>query len=138
MTRPLRVYVAGASAEPARVAWAMAAVREAGAEVALDWRIGHRPTAELTTAERYAAAVEDLRAIRGSDIVWVLAPRGRSDAAVEMGLALGARLALSGAPGVIVSGRVEWRGIFAALAGEEHDRDEDALASIAALVEGGA
>lgn len=126
---PLRVYVAGASAEPERVRWAMDALRELGCEV-YDWRVGYRPTEELTREERAAAARADLAAMDGADFIWCLAPAGRSDCLVELGYAvawagLGTR--------VLVSGPVTSRGIFAALL-EEHDEDEHALGEIAGMV----
>lgn len=134
----MRLYVAGASAEPERVAWAMDAARALGCEV-FDWRAGFRPTAEMTREERAAAGFADFREIEFADLVWVLAPAGRSDSLVEMGYALAMRDIVRGtydeAP-VIVSGPLAQRGIFAALADEEHDTDEAALASIERRVRG--
>lgn len=136
----MRLYIAAAShpSEHGRVTAAFTAARLLGCDV-FDWRIGHKPTAEMTAGERHAAAEADLVAITDAAITWVLAPPVRSDALVEMGIAIGYACAAEGeaqrGPHTIVSGPLSARGIFASLA-EEYDTDAEALAAIRRRVEG--
>lgn len=129
----MRIYVAASSAEVERVRWAMDAVRALGCEV-YDWRVGHRPTEDLTREERRAAAYADLAEIRRPTVLWCLAPSGRSDARVELGYALAMTVMGERPHEVIVSGQLRSRGIFASLA-REYDSDAEALAEIAALAD---
>lgn len=127
----LRVYVAGASAEPERVRWAMDAVRDAGAAVTLDWlapiEAGVPANTGLSDAERRQYARADLDAVVSSDVLWLLAPEAPSAGAwVELGHALRCHVV------VIVSGPARKRSIFAALA-VECDTDADALELVRGL-----
>jgi nucleoside 2-deoxyribosyltransferase len=143
MSRPLRVYVAGASAEPERVRWAVAAVRAMGAEVAIDWLAAIEEAGAanegLTDADRVRYAQDDLCAVEDADVMWLLAPVEPSAGAwVELGYALALAANKRAPDRIVVSGSARVRCIFAALADEEHDRDEDALASLLRALEGGA
>jgi len=135
------VYIAASShpSERDRVTAAFTAMRMLGLEP-YDWRVRHRPTAEMTREERIEAARVDLDEIVNSGLVWVLAPSVRSDALVEMGIALGYAAACGDvgveAMPIIVSGPLAARGIFAALADSEHDSDAEALDAIRAWMEG--
>ncbi len=144
----MRIYIAASSApsEHGRVTAAFTAARLAGITITLDWRVGHCPTVDMTAEERHAAAEADVVAITSADLIWVLAPPVRSDALVEMGYALAlvetdvhraAQWKVPRERRLIVSGPLAARGIFAALADEEHDEDADAWDSIRARVEAG-
>lgn len=138
---PLRVYVAGASKEPERVRWAMDAVRALGCEITLDWlaviEAEGAANEGLTDAVRRRAARADLDAVGDADVLWLLAPSNASTGAwVELGAALSGRAWAAHPGGVIVSGPARHRCIFAALADEEHDTDEAALASLRVRVGG--
>lgn len=126
----MRIYVAASSAELERYRAVRTALVMLGHEV-YDWSAEHRPTTAMTRSERLDAARVDLDEIRRANAVLVLAPAARSDALVEMGYALAWRDAVwtlsDRRRGVIVSGLLAQRGIFAALADEEVDSDSDAL-----------
>lgn len=133
MTRPLRVYVAGASAEPDRARWAMDAVRASGAEVAHDWLAAIEAAGSanggLAHVVRQRAATECLEAVESSDVLWLLAPETPSAGAwVELGAALGAGIE------VIASGPACGRSIFCSLAVDECPTDADALEIVRGLV----
>lgn len=89
-----RVYVAASSLEHARARAAMAIVRELGCEATLDWtqdveRDGGNPL-HLSGFARSVLARCDVDAVRESDLLWVLAPRGHASRGqcVELGVAL--------------------------------------------------
>lgn len=139
MTIPIYIAASSHPSERDRVTAAFTAARMLGLEP-FDWRVSHRPTAEMTREERCEAARVDLDEIVHAKLVWVLAPSVRSDSLVEMGIALG-YAAACGDSGVatmpiIVSGPLAARGIFAALADSEHDSDAEAIDAIRAWVEG--
>lgn len=123
MTHP--IYIAGSSAEPARVRWAMDAINATpGLRVAHDWLAsierGAPANAELSLAERRTYAADDLRAVHAAAVVWFLAPEKPTRGAwLEVGYAL----ALGKV--VIVSGDTA-QSIFCALA-VECSCDADAL-----------
>ncbi len=124
----MKIYIAGASKEPERVRRWMSAARTAGLVITLDWlavieAVGHANEG-LSDEDRTKYAVDDWRAVREADLVWLLAPENPSTGAwVELGLALAGQIE------VIVSGPARHRSIFAALA-TEYDHDEDAFAAI--------
>ncbi len=124
------VYVAASSDELARAAWAMTKVRAEGWFVALDWVsvIGHNgaianPT-DVPRAQRQGWAFDALGALESATALWLLAPEvghGRG-AFVELGYAVAQQLP------IVVSGSRHACSIFTALAAEELESDEAALA----------
>ena len=139
----LTCYVASAGVELDRARRAMTALRMSGlVRLALDWTQGYRPIGELSDADRARLAREDHEAIRRSDVVLVLAPTVRSDALVEMGLALGMALACPSMIRLVVAGPVQARGIFAALGAAEGvcvevESDADGIAAVLAMAREG-
>lgn len=123
---PLCVYVAGSSSEREAVAGHMASLRAAGVGVAYDWTTSQGYARPFDEGELRGQAALDLAAVRRADLVWYLAPRGKSEgSATELGaaLALGKR--------VIVSGPFcELGRIFPLLAGERFATHEAALAHV--------
>ncbi len=120
----MRVFVAGASAEAERVRAAMDRVEVEGWTLALDWlaAIEKEGTAnDMPRAKRATYALIDWDAVRGADVLWLLAPHRPSTGAwVELGLALahGVR--------VVTSGPASERCIYAAC-GAEVLEDRDAI-----------
>ena len=100
MKHPLRVYVAGNSAERLTVArWAIESLRGAGVTITHDWTSCEGYDRKSTSAERRAWAQSDIDGVKSADIVWVLMAEGKSEgASVELGaaLALGKRVIVSG------------------------------------------
>jgi hypothetical protein len=129
----MRVYIAGASAEPERVRAAMGCARAAGLDVTFDWlamiEAAGAANEGLDDEQRKLASRLGLCAVEAADIVWLLAPEAPSCGVwVELGYALGHGIS------VIVSGRARVRCIFAALA-TEFDDDDRALEHIVELAE---
>jgi ribosomal protein S27AE len=137
-----RIYVAGASKEPARVRAAMGAVVLLGWTLTLDWlavieSVG-AANEGLTDKQRRHHAREDLAAVDSAHVVWVLAPEGPSTGAwCELQRAIDLReFRPERSPSLIVSGPGRARCIFASLADLETDSDLDALAHISRLSRG--
>jgi hypothetical protein len=92
----MRIYVSGASNELDRARRAMRMLEARGARVAIDWtveveRLAHDglTTASMTDTNAREAAELNTLALRSSDALLFLAPRGTSrDAWVELGVAL--------------------------------------------------
>jgi len=132
--RPMRVYVAGGSAEVELVARYVAALRAAGVEVTYDWTPDflegrQRPGAPQPAEQRAAHARADLDGIARADLVWWILPAARSEgSAFEAGVAhaLGKRLVVSGA-------RAAHGRVFPELAAERWDSHDAALAAIVSL-----
>lgn len=129
----MRIYIAGASAELDRAESAIAAVRALGHTVVHDWpavirKVRHeqgRSDGDLTRAEASDHADEDLAAVRGCDLFWLLVPIAPSSGCwVELGFAFGIE---AGADMVIVSGEHR-RWLFASLSDDAFDDDALALA----------
>lgn len=125
----VRVYVAGASAERDRVRGAMDYITAEGGVVTHDWlaeiEAAGSSSAGLTREQRRRAAAANIEAIRQSDVLWLLAPAGRSDALVELGIALGVRHdRIDPEPmRIVVSGPASRLSVFAALADLETPSD---------------
>lgn len=130
--RPLRVYVAGSSAELERARWAMSALDGYSIEVTHDWvssveEVGSANPAEATDDERLAWADDDLSGVYQADVLWLLMPKqGSIGAYVELGLAIAL-----GMP-IVISGDHE-RSIFTVF-GERFEQDADALDWITDLI----
>lgn len=125
MTKP-RVYVAGASAEPERVRWAMDAVEAEGWEVAFDWlaRIDEEGAANegLAACQRLRAAMDCEIGVLTADAFWLLAPEVYS-----AGSWWELCRAYERVPHVVVSGPAASRCIFASYV-QEVDTDARGLA----------
>lgn len=120
-------YVAASSTEMDRARAAVRALRLAGYAV-YDWTVEHRPTSDTTRSERRDAEAACLGALIPADVVLVLAPTVRSDALVEMGIAIG-RAQMGAAHRIVVAGPPVARGIFAESL-EHYDSDVEAIAAI--------
>lgn len=123
------VFVAGASAEPERVRWAMERVLDQGWIVALDWldSIEQEGSANdgLSRAVRARHAEADMDGVLRADALWLLWPAEPSTGAyVELGIALA-----SDVP-VWISGDGHERCIYAALAEVCVDDDRAGLESL--------
>ncbi len=136
----MRIYIAGASAEPERVQRAMDASRKLGLEVTLDWLAAIRAAGAATPSDanvRRACALADLQAIDRADVVWLLAPENASTGAwVELGYAIALRSdrsLLRPLRAVIVSGPGAAKCIFAELADALFASDEAALLHFAQM-----
>jgi len=119
------IYVAGASAEPERVRYAMDEVVANGWVLAQDWLkdIQLEGSANHVTEEKRAHYAQvDLKAVARSDVFWLLAPKERTSGAwVEFGAALVREDVV-----VVVSGPFE-QSIFCSLADKEFSDDRDVL-----------
>jgi hypothetical protein len=96
----VRVYVAGSSDEREIVGHWLLALRKAGAVITHDWTNSEGYYRSSTEDERRRWARQDLDGVRAANVVWMLAPEGKSEGAhVELGaaLALGKRVLVSGA-----------------------------------------
>lgn len=134
----MKVYVAGASAEVERAERAMRLVRSMGHNIALDWTQvlraaraqGVRSDADLAPEHALGLARQQLLAIDGSDVLWLLAPARPSVGAwVEFGFALGLHWPDDSDDGprtVIVSGKCAHT-IFGQLPDQAFDTDCEAL-----------
>lgn len=127
---PLRVYVAGASAERhERVRPVMARLRAAGIEITHDWTEAMHEAwsvedgdAMVPESMRDWYARQDRDGVMSADVVVLLAPDGPSTGAwVELGLAIGREVP------IVVSGRNARRTIFTSLANRLFDTDEEAI-----------
>jgi hypothetical protein len=95
--KPSRIYVAGGSSEPALVAYYIRRLPELGYTVTHDWtakaleQAARRQTdADLTEAEATGLARACAHGIESASVLWVLAPRLKSEGAwYELGLAHG-------------------------------------------------
>lgn len=140
----IRVYVAGAWVEQNYRAKPMIAAIKARSIVCThDWTaaegaIHGSSDADLTHVQRRQFAEEDLKGIRGADVLWLLAPeaKGSCGAWVELGYALAMREFYRGfnlpefrddSTRVIVSGPKNKRSIFTELTDRLFDTDEEAL-----------
>lgn len=129
----MRVYVAGASAEPERVRWAMDAVEAEGWEVAFDWlaRIDEEGAANagLDPQQRYRAAIDCDLGVLMADAFWLLAPEAPSAGAWwEL------CRAYERVPHVVVSGPAAAKCIFTAFV-QATDTDARGLALLRSRLE---
>jgi hypothetical protein len=143
----VKIYIAGASKEPARVRAMMDAVKEFGLEITLDWLATIKAEGAANEGlddnkrRRYARA--DFDAVGNADWIWVLAPDLTSSSAgcwAELGYAQALFDVRSGAlfprrkglglhhPRIIVSGLGRVKCIFTSLVEREFDHDGEALA----------
>lgn len=124
--QPLRVYVAGGSAERAIVQPLLTALRAGGCVITHDWTVCEGYDRPSEPEERQDWARQDLDGVRSAEIVWLVAPEGKSEgSATELGaaLALGLRVLVSG-PHAMRKDR-----IFALL-GALYDTHQEALDEI--------
>lgn len=141
--RPKKIYIAGASKEPERVAHWMKRIRGEGYEVTHDWlelvTAAVVPDHDLTRGARAMHAVADFAGVFHASYFWLLAPPSTSTSAgawVELGYVLGLNRALRGHPMaqttyVVSSGPGSARSIFTALADREFPEDQEAFAFFA-------
>lgn len=135
-SRALRVYVAGSGNEIGRVRAWLAALRDVGVEITLDWTGAIEANraaggdAALTAERREHHAREDFDAVDRADIVWFLAPvTGSRGSYIELGYALGRHKL------VCASGLAVERTIFTSLAARVFFADADAFAAIVEYAE---
>jgi len=135
-TRALRVYVAGSGNELPRVRAWLAALRDVGIEITLDWTDAIEANrvaggdASLSPEVREHHAREDFDAVLHADIVWYLAPVTVSRGAyIELGYALGRHKL------VCASGLAVHRSIFTSLASRVFEADAEAFAAIVEYAE---
>jgi len=142
----VRIYIAGASKEPARCREAMTMAKKLGLEITLDWlaviEAEGAANEGLDDEKRQRFSRADLDAVRRADWVWVLAPALTSSSAgcwVELGYALAVfdknlHVMFSthpvAGPRIIVSGPGRVKCIFTSLAEKEFETDLEALAFI--------
>jgi hypothetical protein len=136
----MRVYVAGASAELERCERVIAALREGGCTITMDWGAAMRALAALGIcdaqlddheARRHAEA--DLDGIVTADVVLLLAPEAATRGAwVEFGYALGWARGYGEAPlrSLYVSGPGARQSIFTRCADALFATDDDAVSAI--------
>lgn len=132
----MKIYIAGASAEPERVQRAMDAARQLGYEVTLDWLAVIKAVGAandgLSVGERQKYALADLGAIYRADVFWLLAPENASTGAwVELGYAIAVEARLEN---VVVSGPGAAKCIFVELADVVAPTDELALQHLKQLL----
>lgn len=85
-----RIYVAGGSDERLQVRALIERLRQRGWEVTHDWTTDPGYDAPPSTNSKQRSARLDEAAVRAAEVVWVVAPREKSEgAAVEFGLARG-------------------------------------------------
>jgi hypothetical protein len=141
----MKIYMAGASKEVDQCAAAIAALREMGYEVDLDWTksvIEYRAKGvsdvHLSEDERIKFAQEDIDAAVDADIFWLRTPQNASLGAwVELGAAIHAAQCGDRSRTIVVSGDHR-RSIFTSLANVFCDTHEDALEYLRSRAQRGA
>ncbi len=87
-----RIYVAGGSDERLQVRALIERLKKRGWEVTHDWTKDPGYDAPPSTSSKRRSAAMDLQAVACADVVWIVAPREKSEgAAVEFGFARGCR-----------------------------------------------
>lgn len=128
-SRPLRVYVAGASSERFTVIRpTISRLRAVGCVVTHDWTTCPGFDRPSTEEEKRQWAAEDLQGVRSADLLWYMAPVDKSEGShgeLMAAIVLGKRTVVSGP--WWAHGR-----IFPLLAGERYDDHEVAFMAIAA------
>ena len=126
----MKIYIAAASAEIERAERMIALARKAGFTVVHDWPAQIREAGEanpttVAVEQRRAWALDCLARLSSADALWLLAPQGATSGAwVEFGASVsyGRYTIMSGAH----------QSVFAELATENADTDEDGLAMLCA------
>lgn len=132
-TRPRKIYIAASSTELARAKEAARTATLLGLEIAGAWWSDVEDYGEANPEDddeaRIRYSVKDLKAVRSADIFWLLMP---GDGFVSVGAFVEFGIALEHCRHIFASGKTR-DSIFMSLA-EEHATDDEAAASIAALL----
>jgi nucleoside 2-deoxyribosyltransferase len=126
---PLRVYVAGASAEIERVLLAIATLRTAGIDVVCTWpaivtKVGDANPASASKEQRFGWAAQDLAEVLSADVLLFLVPASSA----TLGAPWEAGVAWLAGKHIVCAG-VTKRSVFCAL-GLEFDVDGEAIAHV--------